>query len=118
MKQAENNEIEILLRGLAQRERAAANAQSVPQSAKADLPARTSTHLDADELSAYAENALPVATRARYTAHLADCGDCRKIVTQLAVAVGLPTSERVAADGAALTTWRARLVSVFSPPVL
>jgi hypothetical protein len=35
-------------------------------------------HLDADEISAYAENALTEAARMRFTAHLADCARCRK----------------------------------------
>ena len=114
MKQAENNEIEILLRGLAQRERAAANAQSVPQSAK-DLPAGISIHLDADELSAYAENALPLATRARYTAHLVDCNDCRKIVSQLSVAAGVPAEARGAGHEIMVSKWSEKLAALLSP---
>ena len=118
MKQAENNEIEILLRGLAQRERAAANAQSVPQSAKADLPVGTSTHLDADELSAYAENALPLATRARYTAHLVDCDNCRKIVSQLSIATGRPAEARGADPETVVSTWSEKLAALLSPRTL
>ncbi len=118
MKQAENNEIEILLRGLAQRERAAANAQSVPQSAKADLPVGTSTHLDADELSAYAENALPLATRARYTAHLVDCDNCRKIVSQLSIATGRPAEARGAGPETVVSTWSEKLAALLSPRTL
>src|SRR2546422_2961475 len=118
MKQAENNQIDILLRGLAQRERAAAKAQSVPQSAKADLPAGTSIHLDADELSAYAENALPLATRARYMAHLVDCDDCRKIVSQLSVATGLPAETRVAGHETIVSKWSEKLAALLSPPML
>ena len=118
MKQAENNEIEILLRGLAQREQAAANAQSVPQSAKADLPVGTSTHLDADELSAYAENALPLATRARYTAHLVDCDNCRKIVSQLSIATGRPAEARGAGHETVVSTWSEKLATLLSPRTL
>src|SRR2546428_687733 len=110
MKQAENNEIDILVRDLAQRKRASANAQSVPQSAKA-----TSLHLDADELSAYAEKALPLATRARYTAHLVDCDDCRKIVSQLSVAAGLPVADRVAGTETVVSTWSEKLAALLSP---
>ena len=40
-----------------------------------------SSHLDADELSAFAENALPEKTRQAYTLHLADCDRCRKILS-------------------------------------
>lgn len=39
-------------------------------------------HLDADEISAFAENALPERTRAVYMRHLADCDRCRKILSQ------------------------------------
>src|SRR5215204_7423601 len=38
-------------------------------------------HLDADELSAFAENAVSDAARTRFTAHLADCRRCRKILS-------------------------------------
>ncbi len=44
-------------------------------SAAADLK---SNHLDADEISAYAENALPEKAKQRHTIHLADCDSCRK----------------------------------------
>jgi hypothetical protein len=40
-------------------------------------------HLDADEISAFAENALNEKTKLRYTAHLADCTRCRKILSNL-----------------------------------
>lgn len=53
--------------------------------------AARAAHLDADELNAYAENAVTGAARARYTAHLADCGRCRKIVTALMLDVGEAT---------------------------
>lgn len=43
------------------------------------------THLDADELSAFAENAMPEKTRALYMRHLADCDRCRKILSGLIV---------------------------------
>ena len=111
MKQAENNEIDILLRGLAQRGRAAAKAPDVSHSDKAE----TSIHLDADELNAYAEKVLPAATRARYTAHLVDCDDCRKIVSQLSMAAGLPGEDRVAARETVASTWSERLAALLSP---
>lgn len=41
------------------------------------------THMDADEISAFAENALPERTRAVYMKHLADCDRCRKILSNL-----------------------------------
>lgn len=40
-------------------------------------------HLDADELSAFAENALPEKSRAFYVAHLADCDSCRRTLVEL-----------------------------------
>ena len=40
------------------------------------------THLDADAISAFAENALPEKTRQFYMVHLADCDRCRKILGQ------------------------------------
>lgn len=40
-------------------------------------------HPDADEVSAFAENAMPEKTRALHMAHLADCDRCRKILSNL-----------------------------------
>ncbi len=85
MKQETNNEIDLLLRRLSRR-------QEVPVS-DADLRI-DSDHLDADELSAYAENALPAAARARYTEHVADCSKCREIVVQLSGSVPVVVGER------------------------
>lgn len=48
----------------------------------------TGAHPDADELSAYAENALPQAARSRYASHIADCKECRSVVTTIALASG------------------------------
>ena len=45
----------------------------------------TSRHLDADEISAFAENAMPEKSRALYMTHLADCDRCRKILSNLLV---------------------------------
>lgn len=42
-------------------------------------------HLDADEIAAFAENAMPEKGRALYTAHLADCDRCRKVLSNLLV---------------------------------
>lgn len=41
------------------------------------------SHPDADEISAFAENALPDAARARFAPHLADCARCRKILSNV-----------------------------------
>ncbi len=73
-----DKEIDALLRQTAQGETAfaAANPKSKIQNPK-------SFHLGADEISAFAENALPEKTRAAYTAHLADCDRCRKILSNV-----------------------------------
>jgi len=86
MKQAKNNEIDLLLRKLARGQRAGSIGSSLdPGLVAADEEDR---HLDADELNSYAENAVPSASRARYTEHLAECAMCRKIVVQLSMASG------------------------------
>lgn len=41
----------------------------------------TENHLDADEISAFAENALPEKTRNVYIKHFADCDRCRTILS-------------------------------------
>jgi hypothetical protein len=47
------------------------------------VPTQPAPHLDADEISAFAENALPEKIRQRYTLHLADCDKCRKNLSNL-----------------------------------
>lgn len=78
-------------------------------------------HLDADEQNAYAENSLPPSARTHYAAHLADCDVCRRSVTQLALAAGIPAQlEQQAATTSGRevlpsVTWRERLSSLFAP---
>lgn len=72
-----NKEIDILLRKLSGKQNG--DAAVAERNSSASAP----EHLDADELSAYAENALPASLRSRYTEHIADCTSCRKLVTQL-----------------------------------
>ncbi len=55
-------------------------------------------HLDADVISAFAEGALPQASRPVYTRHLADCDRCRKLLSQ---AITMNTAAVSAADEAA-----------------
>ncbi|PYS98536.1 MAG: hypothetical protein DMF63_15535 [Acidobacteria bacterium] len=45
----------------------------------------SSRHLDADEISAFAENAVPEKSRALQMAHLADCDRCRKVLSNVLV---------------------------------
>ena len=104
MKEEVNKEMDLLLRRLGRRDDA-------PVSNAAD------SHLDADELSAYAENALPAAARARYTAHLAECSQCRQLVVQLSSSLGVvATSETVKV--AVPSAWKRFLASLFTPMVL
>jgi len=113
MKEAENNEIDALLRNLARR------AQTAPSAGDSvDLTAK-GAHLDVDELSSYAERALPPSARARCTAHLADCDDCRKIVVQLSLAAGPLVEEHKEAAGVVVgLTWTQKLAKLFSPQVI
>ncbi len=74
MRPEPNNDIDLLLRQLNRR-----NGAPVSQ---------IDEHLDADELNSYVAKALPSAARARYTAHLADCSSCRKLVVELSAAYG------------------------------
>lgn len=67
-----DKEIDALLRQTAKSEHFAMTNGST-------LPA----HIDADAISAFAENALPEKTRAIYMTHLADCDRCRKILSSL-----------------------------------
>lgn len=81
--------------------------------------------MDADELSAYAEGALPERARLRYAAHLADCDSCRKVVTELVIASNVASTIEAEERGTVAQTvteperslgeW---LASLFSPPVL
>ena len=89
-------------------------------------------HLDADEMNAYAENALPSAARSRYVAHLADCTPCRQTVTQLALAAGLAFQEEAAVAATAVKpptlaatetaqtarSWRDWFTALLNPAVL
>src|SRR5215217_2162457 len=102
MKQEINKEMDLLLRRLSR------NASDAGADAN---------HLDVDELSSYAENALPAAARARYTEHLAECSSCRKLVAQLSSSVSVVTvaDTAKASEPSAL---RKFLASLFSPTVL
>ena len=87
--------------------------------AKAAPRTSVSGHLDADELSAFAEGAVPSATRSRYVSHLADCDECRKQASALAISSGAVArvEESPSKAGAGGTLWQA-LTGVFAPPLL
>jgi hypothetical protein len=110
MKQESNNAIDLMLRKLGR------SGSRVHQNAGNGSAESETAHLDADELNAYVENALPTTTRARYTEHLADCLRCRQIVSQLSQAAApVIDASPKAAPGSGL---KAFLASLFSPIVL
>jgi len=73
-----DKEIDVLLRQAAQSETASAAANPTSR-----IQHPTSAHLDADEVSAFAENSLPNKTKQKYTIHLANCSRCRSILANL-----------------------------------
>jgi len=76
-------------------------------------------HLDADELNAFAEGSLPVAARSRFVSHLADCDDCRRLVSQLAISAGaVAKAETAGAPATAHASWLEKLGAFFRPPAL
>jgi hypothetical protein len=78
--------------------------------------AQNTAHLDADELNAFAEGALPPAARSRYVSHLADCDDCRRVVSELAVASGrAQESGAPASRPVAVETWWQKIAGLFAP---
>jgi hypothetical protein len=75
-------------------------------------------HPDADELNAFAEGALPPSARQRYLSHFADCDDCRKLVSQLAVTTGAGVEVRIPAFEPVAEPWWKKLSAVFAIPTL
>jgi hypothetical protein len=104
MRPEPNNDIDLLLRQLNRR-----NGAPVSEIDE--------QHLDADELNSYVANALPVAARARYTEHLADCSTCRKLVVELSAAQG-PVAAQQPGPAVAPSGLMSFLASLFSPMVL
>lgn len=114
MKQAGNNEIDLLLRSLAKGRGASALGSG---SASAGGNGAFPDHLDADELNSYAEGVVPDAARARYTEHLADCEACRRIVIDLSQAAGAANRFEVPSLQRGAGFWQ-KLAAIFSPAVL
>lgn len=76
-------------------------------------------HLDADEMSAFAEGVLPPAARAQYVSHLADCDRCRKQVSSLAIATGaVARAEQSVAEKIERRRFWQILAGFFAVPVL
>jgi hypothetical protein len=114
MKQANNNEVDLLLRSLA---RGRNKSESRNGLASEDGSAASSHHLDADELNLFAEGVAPAPARARYTEHLADCEACRSIVVSLTQAAGVAARYEVPSPEAEPGLWQ-KLTALFSPAVL
>ncbi len=113
MKQANNNEVDLLLRSLAKRSESTLQGGSAPEGASDSF----SAHLDADELNSYAEGLIPAPARTRYTEHLADCSECRRLVIGLTQASGRATRYETPDQERGVGFWQ-RLAAVFSPSVL
>src|SRR4051812_7739090 len=86
--------------------------------------ANPETHLDADELAAFAEGALPEAARLNAVSHLADCGECRSLAVNLTSAAGveaklekhaLAAAASPARESVAKRSW---LAAIFAPRTL
>ncbi len=77
--------------------------------------ARKAAHLDADEIAAFADNALPDAARSYYVAHLADCERCRTVLSQTISLRSDAATAAAASPGASPAivseTWYRRLLS-------
>src|SRR5437764_25246 len=118
MREGFDKEIDSLLR---RRARAAAVAR--PRGNGANAP-QADAHLDADELSAFAEGSLPAPARVNAASHLADCDECRSTVVSLARAAGVEgeLEKRAAVPASAASAKRAPrrewLASLFAPRVL
>ena len=108
MKEDLNKEMDLLLRRLSRRQ------EGSMSNGDASI---VGGHLDADELSSYAENALPAAARARYTEHIAECANCRELIVQLSLSIGVVASEQTT-KAPAPSGPRNFLASLFSPLVL
>jgi hypothetical protein len=103
MNEANKNEVDLLLRSFAR-------GQNEPGSA-------ASEHLDADELNAYAEGAVPQTARLRYMEHLADCSSCRGIVVGLTQAAGAVTPREPVTQRNRAGFWQ-NILNFFSSPAL
>jgi hypothetical protein len=114
MKQANNNEVDLLLRSLARGRKQAARQSGSKGSNGEQI---SSAHLDADELNSYAEGLVPDPARARYTEHLADCESCRGIVVSLTQAAGTAHRFEVPAQTGGAGLW-IKISEFLSPKVL
>ncbi len=122
MKEGFDKEIDSLLR---RRARGTA-AKSLAGGDGNGAATHASAHLDADELGAFAEGALPAGARLAVVTHLADCDRCRGVVVSLSHALGGTESKShavaaaVPASAAGLlpASWRGWMATLFSPRAL
>ena len=112
MKQANNNEVELLLKSLAR-----GRGESPLQSRATSGESVASEHLDADELNSYAEGVAPAPARARYIEHLADCEACRGIAVGLTQAAGAANRYDVREQQGGSSFWQ-KVTALFSQPIL
>jgi len=115
MKKANNNEMDLVLRGLAKSRRDDSSLDI--GSSLRDNDEESGTHLDADELNSFAEGLVPELARVRYVEHLADCSNCRRLVVSLTQASGHLSASPVADKQSGPGFWQ-RMTAVFSPQVL
>ena len=119
MKEGFDKEMDSLLRRRARRA-----AEPSAGGGRAAGRAAAAAHLDADELGAFAEGALPAGARLAAVSHLADCDECRGAVVALSSVLGgaeiKEQATAVPASGASAKPagWLARAASLFSPRVL
>src|SRR5437660_1900796 len=115
MKATNDKEMDLLLGRHAQRNKAV----SAPGAARANGGLRD--HLDADEMNAFAENALPESARTRYASHLADCNSCRQLVAELAMttsAAARLTTPETHPDRSFLGSLGPAIAALFSFPAI
>src|SRR4051812_21874914 len=76
-------------------------------------------HLDADSFAAFAENSLPSGVRRLYTEHLADCGRCRKLLSQCVLMnESVAAAEPDSVTGPIVATTEAWYSAIFRLPKL
>ncbi len=118
MKQANNNEVDLLLRAFAKGREGSTLRSALTAGDRIDGGnGGAEDHLDADELNSYAEGVVPAPARARYMEHLAECDSCRRVVIDLSQAAGAANRFDVPAQPKGAGFWQS-LTAFFSPAVL
>lgn len=86
--------------------------------AQGAAPGTPMEHPDADELNSFAEGSLPAAARQKYLSHFADCDDCRKLVSQLAITARAGSEAQIPASEAVAEPWWRKLSVLFAPATM